>query len=128
MRQQAYINISGAVVNSNRSDDGFFEINAAQYTSHYKDNRPLSMLPVRAHFDLKTYKAKKPIPSDNTYVSVEGFLRDIETDAAGHAIRFHISVDNINFLGRATTTLYPSTASGLGKAFRFHFLCGPSWQ
>jgi hypothetical protein len=128
MQQQAYINVSGAVVNSNKSDDGFFEINAAQYTSHYKDNRPLSVFPVRAHFNLKTYKAKKPIPSDNTYVSVEGFLRDIETDTAGRATRFHMSVDNINFLGRATTTLYPSMAGGLGKAFRFRFSVRQSWQ
>jgi hypothetical protein len=113
IRQKVYITVSGAAVNSNEND-GFFEVNAAQYTSHYKNNRPLSILPVRAYFDLKKYKARKPIPSDNTYVSVEGFLTDIETNTAGH-IRFRMSVDNISFLGRTTTTLYPSMAGGLGK-------------
>jgi hypothetical protein len=112
MRQQTYINVCGAAVNTNKSDD-CFEVNAAQYTSHYKNNRPLSILPVRAHFNLNKYRTKKPMPSDNTYVSVEGFLEDIETDAAGHATLFHMVVDNISFLGRATFS--SSIACGLGK-------------
>jgi hypothetical protein len=112
MRERAYINISGAAVNSNKSSS-FFEVNASQYTSHYKDNRGLSVLPIRAHFNSNKYKSKKPIPSDNTYVSMEGFLEDIETDASGRVTMFHVSVDNINFLGRAT--LSPSVASGTGE-------------
>jgi len=126
MRQQTYISVSGAAVNSNKADD-FFEVNAAQYTSHYKNNRPLSVLPVRAHFNLKKYKTKKPIPSDNTYISVEGFLEDIEIDTAGHPILFHMSVDNISFLGRAGAPS-PSRACGLGPStpsrssrFKFNF-------
>lgn len=125
MKQQTYITVSGAAVNSNKTVDSF-EVNAAQYTSHYKDNRPLSILPVRAHFSLKKYKARKPMPPDNTYVSVEGFLEDIETDTAGHAALFHMSVDNISFLGRATSSfpisfgLGPSTPSRSSR-FKYNF-------
>jgi hypothetical protein len=95
--------------------DGFFEVNAAQYMSHYKNDRALSILPIRAHFNSNKYKTKKPILSNNTYVSMEGFLDDIEIDTTGRATLFHVSVDNINFLGRAS--LPPSTTSGIGKNF-----------
>ncbi|HYT42465.1 MAG TPA: hypothetical protein VEP90_08970, partial [Methylomirabilota bacterium] len=105
MRQCAYINISSATVNSNKTD-GFFEVNATQYTSHYKNNHTLSILPAQANFNSSKYRTKKPILSNNTYVSFEGFLEDIETDSAGHMTVFHISVDNISFLGRAA--LLPS--------------------
>jgi hypothetical protein len=99
-------------VNSNKTD-GFFQVNVAQYTSYYKNNRPLSILPVQAHFNSNKYKTKKPIPSNNTYVSVEGFLEDIDTDSSALATCFHVSVDNISFLGKATFS--PSPAGGLGK-------------
>jgi len=97
-----YINISSAAINSNKTR-GFFDINAPQYTSHYKTNRALSFLPVHAHFNSNKYKTKKPIPSNNMYVSFEGFLETIETDTTGHATSFHMSVDNINFLGTGHT-------------------------
>jgi hypothetical protein len=112
MRHQTYINVSGAAMNSNKTD-GFFEVNTAQYTSHYKNDRALSILPIRAHFNSNKYKVKKPIPSNNTYVSMEGFLEDIEIDTTGRVSLFHVSVDNINFLGKAT--LSPSTSSGIGE-------------
>jgi hypothetical protein len=73
MRQQVYISVSGAAVNSNKTG-GFFEVNAPQYTSHYKSNRTLSILPVQARFNTNKYRTKKPIPSNNTYVSIEGFF------------------------------------------------------
>jgi hypothetical protein len=34
-------------------------------------------------------------------VSIEGFLAEIETDSNRHALCFLVSVDNINFLGKA---------------------------
>lgn len=116
MRHRAYINISGAAVNFNKIE-GFFEINATQYTLHYKSNRAQSILPVQAHFNSNKYRTKKLIPSNNTFVSIEGFLEDVETDAAGHATLFRVSVDNINFLGRAT--LSPSKPGGLGMYFQY---------
>lgn len=121
LRQQPYINISGAAINSNKTE-GFFEVNAAQYTSHYKTNRALSILPIQAHFNSNKYRTKKPIPSNNTFVSLEGFVEDVETDANGHATMFRVSVDNINFLGRAT--LAPATTSAVGKYLEsFTSLC-----
>lgn len=101
MRERAYINVSGATLNSNKTS-GSFDINAPQYTSYYKQNRTLSVLPVQAHFNSSKYKSKKPIPSNNTYVSFEGFLEDVQTDSYGRATMFHVSVDNINFLGRSS--------------------------
>jgi hypothetical protein len=112
LRQQPYIYISGAAINSNKTA-GFFEVNAAQYTSHYKTNRALSILPIQAHFNSNKYRSKKSIPSNNTYVSLEGFLEDVETDATGQATLFRVSVDNINFLGKAT--LMPSATGTVGK-------------
>ena len=100
IREHTYINVSGAAINSNKTG-GFFKLNAPQYTSHYKNNHVLSVLPVHAHFNLNKYKTKKLIPANNTYVSFEGFLEAVETDSSGKATSFHISVDNINFLGRA---------------------------
>lgn len=97
MREHPYINVSGAAINSNKTG-GFFDVNAPQYTSQFKTNRTPSVLPVQAHFNSNKYKNKKPIPSNNTYVSIEGFLEDVDTDSIGHATRFHVSVDNINFL------------------------------
>jgi hypothetical protein len=118
MRQQAYINVSGAAVNSNNTG-GFFEINAPQYTSYYKTDRALSILPIQAHFNTNKYRSKKPIPSNNTYVSIEGFLEDIETDSAGRATLFHVAVDNINFLGRASFS--PTKAGRSGEHLKFVF-------
>jgi len=114
MRVQPYMIVSGATFNSNKTD-GFFDVNAAQYTSYYKSNCTLSNLPVRGHFDLNKFKAKRPIPSNNTYVSIEGFLRDVETDMMGQATLFNMSIENISFLGRAV--LPASMAAGQGKCY-----------
>ena len=114
MRERAYINLSGAAINSNKTA-GFFKLNAPQYTSHFKHNRALSILPIHANFNSAKYKTKKPVPANNTYVSIEGFLESVETDSAGHACSFHVSVDNINFLGRATIS--PSAPPITGITF-----------
>jgi hypothetical protein len=39
-------------------------------------------------------------------VSVEGFLAEIETDSNQHALRFLVSVDNIDFLGKAPASSF----------------------
>ena len=114
MRERPYVNVSGAAVNSNKTN-AVFEVNAPQYTSHYKGNRAQSILPVQAHFNSNKYKSKKPIPSNNTYVSIEGFLDNVDTDCNGRASKFHVSVDNINFLGRATIS--PSRTGNTSNRF-----------
>jgi len=126
VRQPTYINICGAAMNINKPEDSF-EVNAGQYTSHYKNNRPLSTLPVRAHFNLNKYRTRTPMPSDNSYVSVEGYLEDVETDSAGHATLFHVLIDNISFLGRASYSSPiscgqgPSTPSRSSRRFQFSY-------
>jgi hypothetical protein len=112
-RQISFLNVSGVAVRSNKAE-GFFDVDAAQYTTNYKSDRHLSVLPVRATFNSNKYKNKKPIPSNNTYVSVEGTLYDFETDTNGQATRFWLSVDNISFLGRASS-LPSSSASPPGR-------------
>ena len=119
MRERTYINVSGAAINCNKTGS-FFQINAPQYTSQYKNNRTLSILPVHTHFNSSKYRSKKPIPLNNTYISIEGFLDNVETDSSGHATSFHISVDNINFLSKAT--LSPSTSGNTGKSFKSLFI------
>jgi len=114
MRERPYINVSDAAINSNKAS-GFFDLNVPQYTSHYKYNRALSVLPIQAHFDSNKYRTKKPIPSNNIYISIEGFLEEVETDSSGHVTTFHVSVDNINFLGRAS--LSPTTTGKTGNTF-----------
>lgn len=114
MRERPYINVSGTAVNMNKTG-GFFTLNAPQYMSHYKYNHSLSFLPIQANFNSNKYKTKWPIPSNNTYVLVEGFLEEVETNSTGHATTFHVSVDNINFLGHAMIT--PSTSGKTGITF-----------
>jgi uncharacterized Fe-S radical SAM superfamily protein PflX len=96
-------------VNSNKAA-GFFNINTAQYTTYYKVDCALSILPIHALFNSNKYKTKKPIPLANMYISVERFLDDVEIDNNRLATRFLITVDNISFLRRAPTS--PSMASG----------------
>ena len=85
-----------------RSHFQYEHIPNSQYTSFYKTQRNLSTLPVRAHFDETRYKNKKPIPTNNTYIAVEGFLNNVIVDSkSGTSTIFHFSVDNISFLGKA---------------------------
>ena len=114
MREHTYINVSGAAINSNKTA-GFFKVNAPQYTSHFKNNRALSILPVYAHFNSNKYKTKKLIPANNTYVSIKGFLELVETDSDGRATSFQVSVDNINFLGKASVS--PSVTGNSCSSF-----------
>jgi hypothetical protein len=99
MRHAPYITFSGAAFNHAEAS---FNVNAPQYTSFFKTQRNLSTFPVRAHFDEARYKNKKPLPSNNTYVAVEGFITEVEIDPdTAQPSLFHVSVDNISFLGKA---------------------------
>src|SRR5260221_7042447 len=100
MQEQPYINVSGPIIHYNKTD-ATFEINASQYTTHYKTSQTNSILPIRGHFNSNKYRNKKPMPSDNTYMSIEGFLDNVKLDPMRHASVFHVAVNNINFLGKA---------------------------
>ena len=99
--------MSGVALNSNKIDA--LDVNAAQYASHYKSQRALSVLPVHAVFKATKYKGQKPLPADNTYVAVDGFLGHVEKQPDSHASRFLLTVDNISFLGNISTS--PSNAA-----------------
>ena len=102
-----YITVSGAAVNTDRSQ-GVFECNALQYTTFFKDHVHLSTLPIRAHFDNNRYKNKKPIPSNNSFIAVEGFVLQIELNPdTGQVSFFHVAAENITFLGKGTNSTTP---------------------
>ena len=52
MQERAYINVSGAAVNSNKTG-GFLEVNAPQYTSHYKNKSRTINSPHPSMFQFK---------------------------------------------------------------------------
>jgi hypothetical protein len=79
------------------------------------------MLPICAVFNTIKYKLRKPVPSDNTYVSVEGALAEIEIDINGHTLRFVICIDNINILGKASTST--SLTGSVSEHSHFPFSC-----
>lgn len=101
--QQVFITLTGVAVNSNETD-GCFEVNAAQYASHYKRNRELFVLPVCAHLNANKLESESlvQVPSENTGVSVAWVLESVETDSNGHAILFHVAVDDVNSFGIIT--------------------------
>src|SRR6266849_7955271 len=120
MQEQPYINVSGPTIHCNKTGTTF-EINASQYTTHYKTSRTNSILPICGHFNSNKYRNKKPVPSDNTYVSIEGFLDNVELDPMGHASVFHIAVDNINFLRKAAVSSIKNTNITTSCSSRSHF-------
>lgn len=100
-RRAPYITASGAAFNADKTK-GVFDCNPSQFTTFNKDHRNLSTLPIRAHFDDVRYKNTKPIPSNNNYVTVEGFLTHVDIDPNNaQATLFHIDAENISFLGKA---------------------------
>ncbi|KAH9955994.1 hypothetical protein BC827DRAFT_1386171 [Russula dissimulans] len=135
MRRSPYITISGPAFNADMTE-GVFDCNAAQYTTFYKDRRQLSTLPIRAHFDNIRYKTKKPVPSNNTYVVIEGFLESVDFDLTdGHPSLFHIGTENISFLGKAvlpnpprTHQVSPPTPRSSRFQYNFNLITPPSPQ
>jgi len=115
IRRAPYVTLSGMA--SNRTESSF-NLNAAQYTSFHRTQQQLASFPTQAHFDDMRYKNKKPIPSNNTYVAVEGFLQRVEVDSTGQPVLFHINVDNINFLGKA---VLPASGVNEGKYNKLSF-------
>ena len=117
MRFPPYITVSGAALDSNKVD-GSFRINASQYTTYYRSNRTKSCLPVQGNFLLSKYSDKKPVPTNNSFVTIDGFLTDVVTDHFGEASLFEVSVDNISFLGKIGVS--PTTSgshAGQGTMF-----------
>jgi hypothetical protein len=102
-----YCKISGPCVGADKAP-GTFGVSAVQYSPFYRTPamRNLSAVPVTAHFDGARYRAKKPMPAPNTFVSVEGFVTRVDgvTGAVG---AIHISVDNLAFLGKANISPPP---------------------
>jgi hypothetical protein len=81
-----------------------------QYMSFYKDHWELLVtLPICAHFDKNSYKAKKPMPSNNTCIAIEGFIIHFDIDSStGLPSIFHLTVDNNQF-SQAGAACHPTS-------------------
>ena len=97
MREPPYIFLSGAASNVDKNDCSF-DLCATQYMSHFRDDRELSVLPVRANFNSPKFKNNKPRAKENHDVGLLGVLENIDTELSGEASLFHIAVDTINFI------------------------------
>jgi hypothetical protein len=67
---------------------GSFRVSAAQYSTFYCTAavRSLSAVPVTGRFDSARYKAKKPMATPNSFVSVEGFRTRVQHYTPGRAL------------------------------------------
>lgn len=115
-RQRPWLSVTGVATNIN-SKDATFDIDAFQYTHGVaeatKDNRKAGVLPIRAIIpDSARYKTKKPIPSQNSYVAVVGFLSRFDLAENGYPDRFHIDVENVTFLGKSVLPARPANTPG----------------
>jgi len=91
-----------------------------------KDHSNLSTFPVRAHFDDTKYKHKKPIPSNNINVVIEGFITEYNVDSStGRVSLFHTNTENIGFPQKSTTHTGPprqrSASSRTSARFKYNF-------
>ncbi|KAL1677750.1 hypothetical protein EV122DRAFT_183239, partial [Schizophyllum commune] len=102
--QRPIIHASGRVTKSNR-DTSTFEVTVTQYTSFLKANRTNSTVVIQAVIpDSPRYpNGRKPIPSINAFVSIHGHLAHVYKNLDGFTIAISIDVDDIAFLGQATT-------------------------
>ncbi len=113
-----FITITGLVQDASTSDFTF-DINAAQYTQFFGHKRTF---PAHLIFpDSPRYKNKKPMPGNNLFVSMSGFLSRVvvkEHDPSQHnpthkVHHFVIDIDTIVFLGRIPLTPASPTKPGI---------------
>ena len=102
LRYAPLLDFSGTVFNCDK-DLLSFDVNAEQYLSFYKSHRALPTLLIRATLDAMRYKNKKPLPSNNSIVSVLGLITHIDiNEDTGLPLLFHVVVDHIGFLGKSS--------------------------
>ena len=81
----------------------------SQYTSFYRTKHHLSTFLIHTHLNDTRYK-KKPILSENTYLTVKGFITHVDINVnTGQLLLFHMYLDNISFLGKAVLPVLQST-------------------
>ncbi|THU79401.1 hypothetical protein K435DRAFT_810742 [Dendrothele bispora CBS 962.96] len=121
---RSFIVVAGPACNVN-TQLSTFDIDAYQFTSGISKqmNHPLdSILPIRVYFDPDDHrwKHKKPIPSANTYIQVQGYLTRFDLNDSGFPDRFHVQVESMTLLGKSAVPklmLEPETPTpvSLGK-------------
>lgn len=96
-KQRPEVHVSGQAKHVLK-DEASFEIDASQWMFLDKTN---AVLPVKAIIpDSPKYAKKKPVPSENGYVTVHGVLSRVmprEKDELERADRFCIAVDDVVF-------------------------------
>ncbi|KAL1736353.1 hypothetical protein EV714DRAFT_267189 [Schizophyllum commune] len=122
------IHASGRVAKSNR-DTSAFEVTVTQYTSFLKNRRGNSTITIQAIIpDSPRYpNGRKPIPHNNTFIHFHGHLGRVYKNLDGFTTAVSIDVEDIAFLGQASTSIEanpvssPSPASAKKRKFKTAF-------
>ncbi|KAI0281750.1 hypothetical protein BC826DRAFT_321175 [Russula brevipes] len=121
--QRPYCEVSGTCHDCDKTDSTF-RISTSQYTSFVPiiGSHTASPLTFVAHFDDKHYKSKKPMPSNDTIVTVRGFLTGYNDHLPSdkRPTTFDLDVNNIVFLGKNARLPPPSGTCSI-PAVHFHF-------
>jgi hypothetical protein len=110
-----YLTICGIAFNTDKPK-ATFDIDAQQYTQFTSGYAALPVSCTIMNSPRWTHNDRKPTPFPNKYVKVTGFLtgRDIfhTIKSSPHKKRFTIDVDDVVFMGSATTTGKTATSTG----------------
>lgn len=104
-RQQGFVQLCGVATNINR-DDATFNVEAEPYVSAVKDVDGIkAIFPARCLIlNTARFKKYKPIPANGRYVSVTGFLTNVELQEDHTVKQFVIDIDQVIFLGQYVPT------------------------
>ncbi|KAF8256427.1 hypothetical protein EI94DRAFT_1711516 [Lactarius quietus] len=92
----AYIHAT-STASARDSNSATFNLDAFQYTYAFRSQQ---IFPIHALIlDSPHYKAKKPIPANNSYVGIGGRLTRISLTTGESGNCFYVNVDNVTFLG-----------------------------
>ncbi|KAJ6522020.1 hypothetical protein B0H19DRAFT_1277520 [Mycena capillaripes] len=99
LNHAVFVHVCGLATNINR-DDATFDIVAEQYVSATK--KP-EIFPIRCMIpDTPRFQRYKPIPTNNKFVSVTGFLNGVERDDDHTVKHFIMDIDQVVF-GQSTS-------------------------
>ncbi|KAF8262365.1 hypothetical protein EI94DRAFT_1704827 [Lactarius quietus] len=116
----AYVHATGTATAVDTSN-ATFNVDSYQYT--YAFRSPQLFLIHAMILDSPRYKTKKPVPSNNSYVGIAGWLTRINPTGHDSEDRFYVDVNNITFLGHPPTIPVQSSDLALSPATPTH-KCG----
>jgi hypothetical protein len=106
LRINPWVTASGLVRTVTSPDNGPFRITPSQYIGILRSSQPTTIV---ANFDTDNnpkFKNSRPVPSNDTYVQVSGYLSHVDDSRT-----FYLDIDEISFLGRPEFSTNQSPAS-----------------